>query len=161
MITFDKFLLPALKDESFLLKIKLIKDGELKEKYRIFSENNYYFLLNGGLVKDAILKKGDEINVYSKNVKFSIISEPFISKTGVYYDALNKNSKFSNLFHFFRGFKTIIIRNFFPEKVEFNNKANKAIYDFYDFYSKTTGEEYRYPRPNDIWLIPVKIEKIN
>lgn len=106
-------------------------------------------------------KKGDEINVYSKNVKISIISEPFISKTGVYYDALNKNSKFSNLFHFFRGFKTIIIKNFFPEKVEFNNKANKAIYDFYDFYSKTTGEEYRYPRPNDIWLIPVKIEKIN
>ena len=41
------------------------------------------------------------------------------------------------------------------------NKANKAIYDFYDFYSKATGEEYRYPRPNDIWLIPVKIEKIN
>ena len=104
---------------------------------------------------------GDEINVFSKNVKIKVISDPVILKTNVYYDALNKNSKKYNLFHLFNKLKTFYIIKFDPNKIKSNNLNNLAIYDWYDFYSKATGAEYRYSRPNDIWLIPIIVENFS
>ena len=106
-------------------------------------------------------KLGDEINLKSQNIKITIIGKPFISKTSVYYDSLNKKSKIFNLFHSFRLLKTLYINKFQPSKIEINNINNSLIYDWYDFYSNATGEEYRYPRPNDIWLIPIEVQKLN
>ena len=82
-------------------------------------------------------------------------------KTAIYFDSLNQNSEIFNLFHFFRKVKSKYINIFQPSKIESNNISNSLIYDWYDFYSRATGEEYRYPRPNDIWLIPLKVEKLN
>ncbi len=104
---------------------------------------------------------GDTINVKSKKVKIKIIGKPFISKTSIYYDSLNKNSKIYNLFHSFRILKTFYINKFKPSQIMKNNSNNLEIYNWYDFYTKSTGEEYRYPRPNDIWLIPIEVEKLN
>tara|TARA_Y100000589_G_scaffold325640_1_gene363944 strand:+ start:3860 stop:5749 length:1890 start_codon:yes stop_codon:yes gene_type:complete len=104
---------------------------------------------------------GDEINVKSKDIKIKIIGKPFISKTSVYYDSLNEKSKIFNLFHSFRFLKTLYINKFQPNKIEINNINNKSIYNWYDFYTNATGEEYRYPRPNDIWLIPIEVQKLN
>ena len=104
---------------------------------------------------------GDIINVKSKKVKIKIIGKPFISKTSIYYDSLNKNSKIYNLFHAFRILKTFYINKFKPSQIIKNNNNNLEIYNWYEFYTKSTGEEYRYPRPNDIWLIPIEVEKLN
>ena len=104
---------------------------------------------------------GDIINIKSKKVKIKIIGKPFISKTSIYYDSLNKNSKIYNLFHSLRFLKTFYINKFKPSQISNNNRNNLEIYNWYDFYAKSTGEEYRYPRPNDIWLIPIEVERLN
>ena len=103
--------------------------------------------------------KGDEIKVFSKDVKIKLISDPFIMKTNIYYDALNKNSKIYNLFHLLNKLKTFYITKFDLDKIKSNSMNNMLIYDWYDFYSKATQSEYRYSRPNDIWLLPVLVEE--
>ena len=104
--------------------------------------------------------KGDEIMVLSQNVKMKLIAEPFIIKTNVYFDALNKNSKIYNLFHLFNKLKTFYIEKYDPDRIKSNALNNRLIYDWYEFYSKATGAEYRYSRPNDIWLIPINVEDL-
>ena len=103
---------------------------------------------------------GDEIKVYSKKVKVKVIAEPFILKSQVYYDALNKSSKTYNLFHSLNKLKNLYIAKFDSDKIKSNKLNNLAIYDWYNFYSKATGEEYRYSRPNDIWLVPINVEAL-
>ena len=103
-------------------------------------------------------QKGDAIDIFDKKVRIIIKEKPFIKKTSIYYDSLNESSRIFNLFHFFRKIKTYYINNLKTGSKTINDSNNKIIYDWYDFYSKATGEEYRYSRPNDIWLIPVKVE---
>ena len=107
---------------------------------------------------NEIPKVGDEIYLDYEKAKITIVSKPFISKTSVYFDSLNKSSEFFNLFHTKRKFKTFLINTFFKSKINSNNKNNEIIRERYNFYSKTTGEEYPYSRPNDVWLIPIKVE---
>ena len=103
---------------------------------------------------------GDEIKVFSKNIKVKVVAEPYILKTQVYYDSLNKSSKTYNLFHLLNKLKNLYIAKFDSDKINSNELNNLEIYDWYNFYSKATGEEYRYPRPNDIWLVPIKVEDL-
>ena len=103
---------------------------------------------------------GDEIKVFSKNIKVKVVAEPYILKTQVYYDSLNKSSKTYNLFHLLNKLKNLYIAKFDSDKINSNELNNLVIYDWYNFYSKATGEEYRYPRPNDIWLVPIKVEDL-
>ena len=76
------------------------------------------------------------------------------------YDALNKSSKTYNLFHSLNKIKNLYIAKFDSDKIKSNKLNNLLIYDWYNFYSKATGEEYRYSRPNDIWLVPINVEAL-
>ncbi len=105
--------------------------------------------------------KGDIINVYSKDVQIEIVSTPFIVKSNIYFDSLNKNSTIYNLSHSYRKLFAKLINSYAPDKIRTNiANDNLNFKEDYDFYSKATGEEYRYPRPNNIWLIPIKVESL-
>ena len=55
----------------------------------------------------------------------------------------------------------MLINAYAPDKIKLNiANDNLRFKEDYDFYSKLTGEEYRYPRPNNIWLIPIKVERL-
>ena len=51
------------------------------------------------------------------------------------------------------------IGKYFPSKGKLINEKITKYYDWYKFFSKS-GEEYPYARPNDIWLIPINVERI-
>lgn len=104
-------------------------------------------------------KVNDEIKVLSKDVKIKIISKPYISKKHIYFDSLNQSSKIYNLQHTLMGFAKSTIVKYFPLKEKLINEKITKYYNWYNFFSKT-GEEYPYARPNDIWLIPINVERI-
>lgn len=148
------------------LKYDLIKPNKITKLYHpgyklLISQrpSKYNNIFSKYLYKE-IPKVGDEIYIDNEKVKITIVSKPYISKTSVYFDSLNKSSEFFNLFHSKQKFKNFLINTFFKSKIYSNNKNYEIIKDRYNFYSKTTGEEYPYSRPNDIWLIPIKVENL-
>ena len=108
------------------------------------------------------ITKGDILEFKSKNAKITIISEPFIKKSNIYFDPLNKRSTALNISHTYRFLFTNIINLVAPKEIKRNiERDNVNFKKEYNFYSLLTGEEYAYARPNDIWLVPIKVEKIN
>ena len=108
------------------------------------------------------ITKGDTLEVKSKNAKITIISEPFIKKSNIYFDPINKRSTSLNISHTYRFLFTNIINLVAPKEIKRNiERDNINFKKEYNFYSLLTGEEYGYARPNDIWLVPIKVEKIN
>ena len=102
------------------------------------------------------------MEVKSRNVKITIISEPFIKKSNIYFDSLNQRSTALNISHTYRFLFTKIINFIAPKEIKRNiERDNINFKKEYNFFSLSTGEEYRYSRPNDLWMIPIKVEKIN
>ncbi len=113
-----------------------------------------------GQIGKNLIRKLSQNNYKITAVTRNIHRAGYILKTQVYYDSLNKSSKTYNLFHLLNKLKNLYIAKFDSDKINSNELNNLEIYDWYNFYSKATGEEYRYPRPNDIWLVPIKVEDL-
>ena len=81
------------------------------------------------------------MEVKSKNAKITIISQPFIKKSNIYFDPLNKRSTALNISHTYRVLFTNIINLVAPKEIRTNiERDNINFKKEYDFYSLSTGE---------------------
>ena len=104
-------------------------------------------------------KKGDEINITSKKVKLKVESMPYIFRSGIYFDSLNQKSKIFNLNHSLIKLSILLTEKFNPSNIDSINAKYQPFINWYNLHSELSGEEFPYARPNDIWIIPLKVDK--